>query len=44
MKDPKPVEDTMIVQAGAQVTTFRFLSEAERERLIKEKKIKGDAK
>jgi type IV pilus assembly protein PilO len=44
MKDPKPIEDTMIVQAGAQVTTFRFLSEAERERLIKEKKIKGDAK
>jgi type IV pilus assembly protein PilO len=44
MKDPKPIEDTMIVQAGAQVTTFRFLSEAERERLIKEKKIKGEPK
>ena len=44
MKEPKVVDDAIIVQAGAQVTTFRFLSEAERERLIKEKKIKGDAK
>jgi type IV pilus assembly protein PilO len=42
MKDPKLVEDELLLQSSAQITTFRFLSEAERQRLIKEKKIKGD--
>ncbi|HYC22038.1 MAG TPA: type 4a pilus biogenesis protein PilO [Candidatus Bathyarchaeia archaeon] len=41
MKDPKVVGDDMVLQANCQVTTYRFLSEAERERLIREKKIQG---
>jgi type IV pilus assembly protein PilO len=41
MKDPKVAGDDVILQANCQVTTYRFLSEAERERLIKEKKIQG---
>jgi len=42
MKDPKVVEGDLILQASAQIITFRFLSEAERQKLIKEKKIKGE--
>ncbi len=41
-KDPKVVDGDLVLQAGSQITTFRFLSEAERQRLIKEKKIKGE--
>jgi type IV pilus assembly protein PilO len=43
MKDAKLAEAGLVLQATAQITTFRFLSEAERQRLIKEKKIKGEA-
>jgi type IV pilus assembly protein PilO len=43
MKDAKLSGRDLILQANGQITTFRFLSEAERERLIKEKKIKGEA-
>lgn len=43
MKDPKIVDGDLLLQSSAQVTTFRFLSEPERQRLIKEKKIKGEA-
>lgn len=42
MKDAKIVSGDLILQANAQIMTFRFLSEAERARLIKEKKIKGE--
>ena len=44
MKAPKTVDESVLLDANSRVTTFRFLSEAERQRLIKEKKIKGDAK
>jgi len=44
VKSPKVVDDQLILEANSRVTTFRFLSEAERERLIKEKKIKGEEK
>jgi type IV pilus assembly protein PilO len=43
MRDAKLSSGDLVLQANAQITTFRFLSEAERARLIKEKKIKGDA-
>lgn len=42
MKEPKVADGDLSVLAGSQVTTFRFLSDAERQRLIKEKKIKGE--
>jgi type IV pilus assembly protein PilO len=42
MRDAKVVDNDLLLQATAQITTFRFLSEAERQRLIKEKKIKGE--
>ena len=42
IKDPKVVDDDLVLLASSQITTFRFLSEAERQRLIKEKKIKGE--
>jgi len=44
VKSPKIVDDELILESNSRVTTFRFLSEAERQRLIKEKKIQGDAK
>lgn len=43
VKNPKVIDDELILEANSKVTTFRFLSEAERQRLIKEKKIKGEA-
>jgi type IV pilus assembly protein PilO len=44
VKSPKVVEENLVLDATSRVTTFRFLSEAERQQLIKDKKIKGDAK
>jgi type IV pilus assembly protein PilO len=44
VKSPKVVEENLVLDANSRVTTFRFLSEAERQQLIKDKKIKGDAK
>lgn len=44
MKAPKTVDENVQLDVNSRVTTFRFLSEAERQRLIQEKKIKGDAK
>lgn len=44
VKSPKVVEEDLVLDANSRITTFRFLSEPERQRLIKEKKIKGDAK
>lgn len=42
LRDPKVVDDDLLLEANSQVTTFRFLSEPERQKLIKEKKIKGE--
>lgn len=44
LKAPKNVDESVQLDANSRITTFRFLSEAERQRLIKEKKIKGEAK
>lgn len=44
VKSPKVVDENFVLDANSRVTTFRFLSEPERQRLIKEKKIKGDTK
>lgn len=44
IKEPKVLDEAIVLQASLQITTFRFLSDEERQRLIKEKKIKGDAK
>lgn len=44
MKAPKTVDENVQLDVNSRITTFRFLSEAERQRLIQEKKIKGDAK
>jgi hypothetical protein len=44
VKSPKVLEENLVLDANSRVTTFRFLSEAERQQLIKDKKIKGDAK
>ena len=44
LKAPKNVDETVQLDVNSRITTFRFLSEAERQRLIKEKKIKGDVK
>jgi type IV pilus assembly protein PilO len=44
VKSPKVIEENLVLDANSRVTTFRFLSEAERQQLIKDKKIKGDAK
>lgn len=44
VKSPKVVDENLMLDASSRVTTFRFLSEPERQRLIKEKKIKGEAK
>lgn len=44
VKSPKVVDENVMLDASSRVTTFRFLSEPERQRLIKEKKIKGDPK
>jgi type IV pilus assembly protein PilO len=41
IKDPKVVGDDVVLQSNCQVVTYRFLSEPERARLIKEKKIQG---
>lgn len=42
LKDPEVIDDDLLLEANSQVTTFRFLSEPERAKLIKEKKIKGE--
>jgi type IV pilus assembly protein PilO len=42
LRDPKVVDEDLLLEANSQVTTFRFLSEPERQKLIKEKKIKGE--
>ena len=42
LKAPKNVDETVQLDVNSRITTFRFLSEAERQRLIKEKKIKGE--
>ncbi len=42
--EPEIVGETMQITATSTVTTFRFLSEEERKRLIAEKKIKEGAK
>lgn len=44
VKSPKVVDENLVLDANSRVTTFRFLSEAERQQLIKDKKIKGEAK
>ncbi|MEY4949088.1 MAG: type pilus biosis protein PilO [Pseudomonadota bacterium] len=44
IREPKVVDAAIVLQAALQITTFRFLSDDERQRLIKEKKIKGDPK
>ena len=44
MKTPKTIDEDVMLDANSRVTTFRFLSEPERQRLIKEKKIKGEPK
>jgi len=44
VKSPKVADEEVVLESNSRVTTFRFLSEAERQRLIKEKKIQGDAK
>ncbi len=42
LRDPNVVEEALVLEANSTVTTFRFLSDAERERLIEQKKIKGE--
>lgn len=42
LRDPKVVDDDLLLEANSTVTTFRFLSDSERERLIEQKKIKGE--
>ncbi len=42
LRDPKVIDDDLLLEANSTVTTFRFLSDRERERLIEQKKIKGD--
>lgn len=42
LRDPKVVDDDLVLEANSTVTTFRFLSDSERERLIEQKKIKGE--
>lgn len=42
LRDPKVVDDALLLEANSTVTTFRFLSDRERERLIEQKKIKGE--
>jgi type IV pilus assembly protein PilO len=39
MKEPKVISDEVVIQANSLVTTYRFLSEAERDRLVREKKL-----
>ena len=41
LKDPKVVGEDVVLQSNCQVTTYRFLSEPERQRLIRDKKIQG---
>ena len=42
--NPNVADDALVLEASSTVTTFRFLSEAERKRLIEEKKIKEGKK
>lgn len=42
LRDPKLLDDDLVLEANSTVTTFRFLSDRERERLIEQKKIKGE--
>jgi len=44
LKAPKNVDESVQLDVNSRITTFRFLSEAERQQLIKEKKIKVEAK
>jgi type IV pilus assembly protein PilO len=44
LKAPKNVDESVQLDVNSRITTFRFLSEAERQRLIEEKKIKGEVK
>jgi type IV pilus assembly protein PilO len=44
LRDPKIADDNLLLEANSTVTTFRFLSDAERERLIEQKKIKGEVR
>ena len=42
--NPNVADDALVLEASSTVTTFRFLSEAERKRLIEENKIKEGKK
>lgn len=42
LRDPKLIDEDLTLEANSTVTTFRFLSDRERERLIEQKKIKGE--
>ena len=42
LRDPQVVDDDLVLEANSTVTTFRFLSDSERRRLIEQKKIKGE--
>jgi type IV pilus assembly protein PilO len=42
LRDPKIVDEDLLLEANSKVTTFRFLSDAERARLVEQKKIKGE--
>jgi len=42
LRDPKVVDDDLVLEANSTVTTFRLLSDSERRRLIEQKKIKGE--
>ena len=41
LKEPRVENESLLLQANSTVTTFRFLSEAERKRLVEQKKIAG---
>ena len=41
LKEPRVEDESLLLQANSTVTTFRFLSEAERKRLVEQKKIAG---
>ncbi len=40
--EPKIVDDSTVLTASSTVTTFRFLSDGERRKLVEQKKIKGE--
>ena len=41
LKEPRVEDESLLLEANSTVTTFRFLSEAERKRLVEQKKIAG---